>query len=149
MLAIQLAAGIFSVAGDIRHPFSNLYRIDELVREVPAGNRLVTDYWTMNGYVAYLDKPAYCVDMGKEISFVTWGPDITVVQDNPHRYTSGFRRYFHNDNPGEVYLITLGSPKVLDKVDPTFSRSFHLRLIDSREGSIEKGSDLYLYKITR
>jgi hypothetical protein len=149
LLVIQLAAGAFAVFWDIRLPFSNLYRIDELVREVPAGEHLVTDYWTMNGYVAYLDKPAYCVDMDKEISFVTWGPDMTAMTDNPHRYTFGLQRYFHNKNVREVYLLTLGSPQVLDKVDSAFSRSFHLHLIDSRQGAIEKGSDLYLYKVTQ
>lgn len=149
LLAIQLAAGAFAVVMDIRLPFSNLYRIGELVREVPAGEHLVTDYWTMNGYVAYLDKPAYCVDMDKKISFVTWGPDMADMQGNPHRYTLGLQRYFHNKNLSEAYLITLGSPQVLDKVDTAFARSFHLYLIDSREGAIEKGSDLYLYKITK
>jgi len=148
LLAIQLAAGVFAVIGDIRRPFSNLYRIDELVREVPPGERLVTDYWTMNGYVAYLDRPAYCVDIGREISFVTWGPDITVVQDNPRRYTDGFRRFFQKEHPPEVYMITQGSPRMLDKVDTNFSRSFDVRLVDSREGAIEKGSDIFLYKIT-
>ncbi len=149
LLAIQLAAGAFAVISDIRLPFSNLYRIDELVREVPAGEPLVTDYWTMNGYVAYLDRPAYCVDMDKKISFVTWGPDMAAIQDNPRRYTVGLQHYFHDKNLNEVYLVTLGSPQVLDKVDTAFSRSFHLHLIDSREGAIEKGSDLYLYKITK
>jgi len=148
LLAIQLAAGVFAVAGDISRPFSNLYRMDELVHEVPAGRRLVTDYWTMNGYVAYLDKPAYCVDMGKEISFVTWGPDITVVQDNPRRYTDGFQKFFQKEHAQEVYMITLGSPKMLNRADTNFSRSFDVRLVDSREGAIEKGSDIYLYRIT-
>jgi hypothetical protein len=148
-LAIQVAAGIFAVTRDIALPFSNLYRIGELVREVPADQRLVTDYWTMNGYVAYLDTPAYCVDLGTEVSFVTWGPDMAAMQGNPHRYTTGLGSFFKKEGLKEVYLLTLGSPKVLDKVDVTFSRTFHLQLIDSREGAIEKGSDLYLYKITQ
>jgi hypothetical protein len=103
----------------------------------------------MNGYVAYLDTPAYCVDLGTEVSFVTWGPDMAAMQGNPHRYTTGLGSFFKKEGLKEVYLLTLGSPKVLDKVDVTFSRTFHLQLIDSREGAIEKGSDLYLYKITQ
>jgi hypothetical protein len=148
LLVIQLAAGVFAVVKDITLPFSNLYRIGELVRQVPAGRRLVTDYWTMNGYVTYLDQPAFCVDMGKEISFVTWGPDMAAMQGNLHRYTTGLRVFFEKEKLKEVYMVTLGSAKVLDKVDVKFSGTFHLQLIDSREGAIEKGSDLYLYKIT-
>jgi len=149
LLAIQFAAGIFAVTRDIRLPFSNLYRIDELAREVPPRSRLVTDYWTMNGYVAYLDTPAYCIDVGRELSFVTWGPDITVIQNNPHRYTSGADKLFQQERKQEIYMISSGSPQTLDQADSCFSRSFHVMLIDKREGAIEKGGNLYLYKITK
>jgi hypothetical protein len=148
LLAVQLAAGVFAVFWDIRLPFSNLYRTRELAREVPAGKRLVTDYWTMNGYVAYLDRPAYCIDAGRELSFVTWGPDITAIQHNPHRYTDGVQKLFQQEKMQEVYMISLAPSQMLDQADSSFYRSFHVRLIDSREGAIEKGGNLYLYKIT-
>ena len=148
LLVIQLLAGIYFVVEDIRRPFSNLSRIGKLVNEVPPGQRLVTDYWTMNGFVAFLDQPAYCVDMDKEVTFVTWGPDMAAMQGNPHRYTVGLRRYFDREKINSTYMITLGSPRQLDKVDPAFSASFRLQLIDSLTGAIEKGSDLYLYRIT-
>ena len=51
LLVIQVAAGIFSAWKDIHLPFANLFRIVELIKEVPPGSRLVTDYWTMNAYV--------------------------------------------------------------------------------------------------
>jgi len=73
---------------------------------------------------------------------------MAAMQDNPHRYTIGLRNFFEKEGLKEVYMITMGSPQVLDKADVNFSRSFHLQLVDSREGAIEKGSDLYLYKIT-
>lgn len=148
LLVIQLLAAIYFVIGDIRRPFSNLYRIGKLVDEVPPGQRLVTDYWTMNGYVAYLDKPAYCVDMDMSISFVTWGPDMAAMQGNSHRYTVGLRRYFDREKVKDTYMVTLGSPRQMDKVDSAFSSSFRIQLIDSLTGAIEKGSDLYLYKVT-
>ena len=74
---------------------------------------------------------------------------MAAMQGNPHRYIDGLTRYFGKEKLKEVYIITLGSPKALDRADTGFSSTFHLQLIDSREGAIEKGSDLYLYKITR
>lgn len=149
LLAVQLAAGVFAVFRDIRLPFSNLYKIRELAGEVPAGERLVTDYWTMNGYVAYFDTPAYCIDMGRELSFVSWGPDIIAIQNNPHRYTDGVHRLFQQEHKQEVYMISVASPQMLDQADSSFSEALHVVQIDSREGAIEKGSNLYLYKITK
>lgn len=148
MLVLQMLAGVYFVITDIFRPFSNLYRIGDLVSEVPSDQRLVTDYWTMNAYVAYLDHPAYCVDMGKEKSFVIWGPDMAGVQGNSRRYSTGLRRFFDEKGLKQTYLITIGSPQMLAKADTSFSRTFHLQLVDSRTGAIEKGSDIFLYKIT-
>ena len=61
LLVVHVAAGLFAAWKDIRLPFANLDRIVELVGEVPPGSRLVTDYWTMNAYSAFVDKPIYCV----------------------------------------------------------------------------------------
>jgi hypothetical protein len=148
LLAVQLIAGVFFVVKDIRLPFSNLYRVKELTKEVPAGEKLVTDYWTMNAYVAFMDQPAYCIDMQKKISFVLWGPDITAILKNPYRYSSGLKNLFTKEGIKKVYMISMGSPQMLGEVDPQLPASFHLILIDKREGAIEKGSNLYLYQIS-
>jgi hypothetical protein len=143
-----LLAGVFAVIQDIRLPFSNFYRTGELVKEIPPSERMVTDYWTMNGLVAYIDKPVYCVDLEKDISFIVWGPEMAVVQNNPIRYTPGLQHLFSKEGLTSVYYLSLNSPQVLSRVDPQLSRTFHVQLIDAREGAIERGSNLYLYKIT-
>jgi hypothetical protein len=73
---------------------------------------------------------------------------MAAMQGNPHRYTVGLRRYFDREKVKDTYMVTLGSPGQLNKVDPTFTDSFQLQLVDSLTGAIEKGSDLYLYKVT-
>jgi len=70
LLAIQLFAGVFAVSKDIQLPFSNSYRVNELVKEVPSNEKIVTDYWCLNTLEAYTDKPFYCIELQKEISFI-------------------------------------------------------------------------------
>jgi len=149
LLITQAIAGLFITIRDIQLPFSNLSRISELIKETPAGERLVTDYWTMNSFVAYTDKPAYCVDMQRELSFVLWGPDMTALHKNKNRYTSGLQHLFQDTTLSSVYMISMGSPPMLAETDVQLPKEFHLSLLDSRQGAIETGGDLYLYKITR
>jgi hypothetical protein len=148
LLIVQLAAGIFFVLKDIRLPFSNLYQINELVREVPAGERLVTDYWTMNAFVAYTGKPAYCVDLQKETNFISWGPDVAVLQNMPNRYSAGIRTLLQREGLKRLYMITMGKPQLLFGADPQLPSLFRVQLVDKREGAIEKGSNLYLYRVS-
>jgi hypothetical protein len=148
LLLVQLAAGAFAVIKDIRLPFSNLGKVNELLRQVPAGQQWVTDYWTMNTVVAYTDKPAYCVDMQEPLSFVTWGPDLKRLQSFPHRYTEGIKEVFRQRGIESIYMISLAPPEMLYGADSLLAASYHIELVDKREGAIEKGSNLYLYRIS-
>ena len=140
---------LFAVVKDIRLPFSNLPTVNELIKEVPANERWVTDYWTMNTIVAVTDRPVYCIDLEKEISFILWKRQLTVRQTTPDRYTSGLHHLFQKDEMSSVYMITQNAPDLLSEIDPQLSVSFHVALIDKREGAIDRGSNLYLYRITK
>jgi len=148
LLSLQMLAAAFMISKDARLPFSNLYRIEHMIREVPPGGRLVTDYWTMNAMVAYTDQPVYCVDMGKDLSFILWAGDLAVLQKNPYRYTTGIKNLFQRENIRSVYMISAASPDALQKTDPRLSADFRLVLVDKTVGAIEKGSNLYLYQIS-
>ena len=148
LLITQLIAGVFAISKDIQLPFANLYKIDELLKEIPANDKLVTDYWTANAFIAFTDKPAYCIDMKKEISFLLWASDLEVIQKDPYRYCTGLKYFFQKEGVKTTYLISMAPSQSLFKVDPLLSTSFHVTLIDKREGAIEKGSNLYLYQIT-
>jgi hypothetical protein len=149
LLTLQLFAGFFAVIKDIRLPFSNLPTVNELIKEVPANEKWVTDYWTMNTVVAVTDRPVYCIDLEKEISFILWDRELAIQQTTPDRYTRGLHHLFQKDGLRSVYMITQNTPDLLSGIDPQLSGSFHVALIDKREGAIDKGSNLYLYQITK
>ncbi|MCM3877107.1 MAG: hypothetical protein NEA02_11890 [Thermoanaerobaculia bacterium] len=147
LLVVQVVGGMFSTWKDIQLPFANLFRVVELIKEVPPDSRLVTDYWTMNAYVAFTDKPVYCVDMQRELSFILWDRSLAEALKSEARYSSGFREIFRQRGPNAVHMVSLGSPQKLVRVDPELDKAFRVVLIDKREGAIDKGSDLYLYRI--
>lgn len=147
LLVIQVVGGIFAAWKDIRLPFANLFRIVELKEEVPPDSRLVTDYWTMNAYSAFVDKPIYCVDMQRELSFIKWDRGLAEALKRESRYAPGFRGIFRQAGQKAVYMASLTSPQNLIRVDHDLAGTFRVVLIDQREGAIDQGGNLYLYRI--
>ena len=148
LLILQLPAGFFALGRDIQRPFSNLYLVNQLAKEVPPGDRLVTDYWTMNAVSAFTDHPVWCVDMEKNMSFLLWDPDIARLRQSPNRYSGGIRHLFSREGIKTIYLISMTPPQLLEGSDSSLYRSFRVSLADKKEGAIEKGSNLYLYQIS-
>jgi len=148
LISFQLAAGIFAIDQTIRLPFSNLGQIQALVSKVPAGQKLVSDYWTMNAYAAFMNKPIYCVDLRKEKSYIMWDSEMTAMLKNPYRYSSGLRYLFQNTGINDVYMISMHDPGELSELDAQLVPSFQVDVIDKKEEAIERGSNLYLYKIS-
>ncbi len=149
MLIIQLVAGIFSVVKDNRYVFSNSYKVNELLAEVPAGEKTVTDYWALNAIAAFADKPFYCIDIEKEIPFVLWNRELGEALRKKSRYLTGITNYFEKEKISKVYMLSIGSPAIISRVDPQLATSYHVVLVDKREGAIEKAGNLYLYEISR
>jgi hypothetical protein len=148
LLVGQAAGGLFAVWKDVHEPFSNLPRIVELAAEVPSGSRLVTDYWTMNAYSAFVDEPIHCVDMQRELSFILWDRTLAETLRKKDRYAAGFRGIFRAGGPKAVYMLSLGSPQKLGQTDRELEEAFRVALVDRRDGAVDPGGDLYLYRIT-
>ena len=147
-LIIQLLGSAFIIPKDIQHSFSNAYRVNELLKEVPPGEQTVTDYWAMNTISAFTDNSFYCIDLQKQISFIQWNSDLGAMQKRRYRYYEGVTSFFQRNNVNRLYMISTGSPKVLFKVDSALFKSYHVTLSDKREGAIEKGGNIYLYRIS-
>ena len=79
LLVLQLAGGMIMLGIDIQRPFSNGFRINELLRKIPQNEKLVTDYWAVNTVNAFTDKPLYCIDLGKTIPFISWNKDLNAM----------------------------------------------------------------------
>jgi len=147
LLIIQLAGGIFAVSKDICLPFSNLYRMNELVNEVPGNKKVVCDYWSLNAAKAYAHKPLYCIDLQKQASLILWDNNVDAMLKKPHRYYEGVRVFFQEEGIKETYLVSTATPQSLYEADSLFTQSYHVALVDKREGAIEAWSNLYLYSI--
>jgi hypothetical protein len=147
LLCIQLIAGIFIVTKDIELPFSNGYKVKELIAKVPPKEKMATDFCAFNTISACTDQSYYCVDIERSISFIVWSNDKPMLDDKT-RYCDGLNYLFKKDGIKTVYIISISPPALLDKTDKKLFSTFRVELVDKREGAIEKGSNLYLYKIS-
>ena len=148
ILLIQIIAACFVVAKDIRLPFSNAFKVNELLHEVPQNEKTVTDYWALNAIAAFADKSFYCIDMQKEMSYLLWNSELANNLKRPDRYYVGINNLFQKEGIKKVWLVSTRSPESLNRADSKIFTTFKVRLVDKREGAIEKGSDLYLYEIS-
>lgn len=147
LLLFQLLAGVYAVIQDIRFPFSNAYRVKELLQEVPPAEKMVTDYWALNTVSAYADESLYCIDIKREGSFISWGPDLAAINTDPDRYYNGIHTFFEKEKVNKVYMVSTVWPEKLMEVAPKLWRQYKVALLDKREGAIDKGGNLYLYLI--
>jgi hypothetical protein len=148
-LLIQLCASVQPIISDIRHPFSNAYRVKEVLAKVPANEKMVTDYWALNAIAAFADRPFYCIDLQKEVAFLKWDGEFKSKIFRPARYTDGLNNYFQTQLVNRLYLISTVSPVILNRVDEKLSGTFDVKLVYKIEGAIEADSNLYLYEISK
>jgi hypothetical protein len=146
LLAIQVIAGVFTISKDIRLPFSNSYRVNELINEVPPNEKIVTDYWCVNTISAFSDKTFYCVGPDSVVTFLLWKKEPATGAKTV--YVNSIRKLFEKEGLKKIYLVSTYTPKIISRLDQQLEKSFLLELVDKREGAIEKWSNLYLYKLS-
>lgn len=147
LLGIQLIAGVFTISKDIRLPFSNFYRVNELINEVPVNEKIVTDYWCLNTVLAFSDTTFYCIGLDTTPAFLQWKKEFSTRGAGV--YLNSIKKLFEKEDLKKVYLVSTYSPPVIAELDPQLTNFFRLRMIDKREGAIDKWGNLYLYEITR
>lgn len=147
LLVIQMIAAGVAIGADSGRPFSNFNRVGELVNKVPAHEKVVVDYWGLNAIATFMDKPFYCLDLKKEVSFLLWDSDMAHLMKSNYRYTEG-ADYLATQGITKFWMVSTGSPESLSKVDTRFAKDFHVELVDKIEGAIEKRGNLYLYRIS-
>ena len=148
LLSLQVIGGLIAITKDIKHPFSNSYRVNELLKKIPAGEKIVTDYWCLNTLSAFTDRSYYCVDLQREASYLLWNNELNSALNKDDRYSNGITSVLKQDAVTRVYMISIQRPGKLSQLDGKLPELFNVILIDKIEGAIEKGSDLYLYEIT-
>lgn len=148
LLIIHMAGGVFIISKDIKLPFSNSYRVNELLKEIPPNEKIITDYWCINALSAFTDKPFYCIELNRELSFVLLNAELAKAVTNGKRYNKGMTMLFREENLKTAYMISIQPPAIIPILDSQLVKSFNVKLIDKREGAIEKGNNLYLYQIS-
>jgi hypothetical protein len=147
LFAIQIVAAIFSVVKEIKYPFSNGCKAKELLEEIPAGDKIVTDYWSLNTLSAFTDRAYYCIDLEKEVSYLLWNSEMTAMLKKNDRYSKGLLVFLKKESLKKAYMISIYPVERLYQFDKQLPVLFSIDLIDKKEGAIEKGSNLYLYEI--
>jgi hypothetical protein len=147
LLVIQVIGCTIAVYRDIRYPFSNAYQTGEVLKKVPAGEKLVTDFWCADMLSAYEGKAFYCVDMQRELSFLLWKDEYQVLLESPDSYYKGMKELFEREHLKEVYFITARSREHISRRYSPLLQAFQLDLIDKRDNAIEISSNLYLYRV--
>ena len=74
--------------------------------------------------------------------------EFTAMAHNSGPFTDGLKNLFKKEGLSQVYMISTKSPENITELDDQLFKSFKVQLMDKREGAIEKGSNLYLYRIS-
>jgi hypothetical protein len=148
LLIIQIIAGVFVAIKDIRRPFSNANKVTELLKTPAPGERVVSDYWAMNTIAAFADRPFYCLELEKDITFVLWGSELGNVLKSKYRYFDGVTHLFQKEGINRLYLVSTASPEMINRADQKVFQEYKVKVVDKKEGAVEKGGNLYLYEIS-
>jgi len=147
LLVLQVIAAAIAIGKDRNRPFSNFNRVGDLVAKVPAQEKVVSDYWGLNAIAAFMDRPFYCLDLKKEVSFLLWDSDMAQLMKTDYRYTEG-AEHLAGQGIHQFWMLSTGSPEELTKVDTRFFKEYEVVLKDKIEDAIEKGGNLYLYQVS-
>ncbi|WP_298741795.1 hypothetical protein [uncultured Chitinophaga sp.] len=148
LLAVQIIASAIAVYRDIRYPFSNAYQAGEVLKEVPTGKKIVTDFWCADMLSTYTGQAFYCVDMQRAFYFLQWKDEYKVPLEAPDSYYNGMKALFAREHLKEVYFITARSREYISRRYPPLLKAYQLDLVDKRDYAIEESSNLYLFRVT-
>ncbi len=148
IVSFQLLGSFVALKKDWASPFSYFNTIRTFKSFVPETSEIITDYWCLNYLTAALDKPIYCVGFDKERSFLLWDNELSAITKRNDIYTRGTQIYFNTKKKSVVYLVSTHSKAEIALKDPKFFETFNTEVMKSYENTIEKGSKIYIYKIS-
>lgn len=147
LLCLQLPGALIAISKDARFPFSHGPDLRKIAGLVPEGEAIITDYWCLNYYSAFMAKPVYCLGFNTEKTFLLWDKQMTAVSQQPDIYTRGTTSYFGRSGNTHVYFMTNTPEGDIAQRDSTFFKRFDVELIAGQDDAIERYSNIYLYRI--
>jgi hypothetical protein len=148
VLSMQIIAGLFMVVKDVRLPFSNANQVKPLLKKIPAGEKIVTDYWCLNNLAAFTGKAWYCTDLQREASFLLWNSEMAAMLQRKNRYSDGIAGFMKKESTEKIYMLSIHPPEKLKLLDDRLTGLFKIKLLVKKDDAMEKGGNLYLYEIT-
>jgi len=148
VLGMQIIAGLFMVVKDMRLPFSNASQVKTLLKKIPSGEKIVTDYWCLNNLAAFTGKAWYCTDLQREASFLLWNSEMAAMLQRKNRYSDGINAFLKKEPAEKVYMLSIHPPERLNRLDDRLTALFEVKLQDKKDDAMEKGGNLYLYEIS-
>ena len=107
--------------------------------------QIVADYGCLESLSAYLDRPFYSLQQGQTVSFSILGRAF-----DPHRsYAEGLEIFFARSGAREAFLFSPRSPDDDRTFDASFRARFRAELLAKKDGAIEPGGDIYVYRVSR
>jgi hypothetical protein len=143
LIILQIPGGFFAMTEDWIRPFSQYREVKALVNETK-GAAMITDIWGLNYLAATYDTAFYCVETAKQERKVILSEKILEAIGSPDRYRKGVTQYFSLHGTDTLFLFS-NNPGI----DPLLKPPFSTKLVMQRENSIEKFSNIYLYKVWR
>ncbi len=148
LLLLQWGGSMVAIPRDYHQPFSNAYRVHELLQKVPAADSVTCDYWCLNNVAAYADKPFYCIELKKPVSFLLWNRELALVTGPSHEYVQGLDHLMQTAHLNQAWMISCNAPAGLERKDARLASKYTIQLVACAEGAIEPGSNIYLYRLT-
>ncbi len=149
LLLLQIPGAVFAIVKDRNFVFSRASEVSKLIQKVPEQDSLLTDYYALNPLLAFTKRSWYCIEAKKEVQCILWTQELTKLAATKDPYRSGAEFYLRQHSRNQFYLISGQPPKNLSERDSAFFLEFAVIPIDSIVGSLEKYSNLYLYKVER
>jgi hypothetical protein len=120
--------------------------VGELIAAVPAGERWVTDYWTANTVSAFTGRPAYCVGLDREVSFLLWDGEMA-ARTHRRPYSGSIGALLRREGRSRVFLLSANLREVIAEQDPSSKDELVMVEVGRRDGAIQPWSNLYLYEV--
>ncbi|MHA4806614.1 hypothetical protein ACX0G9_00835 [Flavitalea flava] len=156
LFALQLIGGIYACLKDISLPFSQIFRVKQLLQKIPIKEgeaMVVSDHTSVDDLAAYTDSSFYCLDLQGRKSYILWDRDFATRTGGPHPYSDGIALLFSDSGvqsgTNRIYLVSAWAPDRIVQADSLLPHTYRFNLVEEITGAVEKSSNLYLYRIDR
>jgi hypothetical protein len=147
ILLVQLPGAYLMRSIDAKKTFAKSGELRGIVERHPGA--IVTDYWTLNYLTGMTGKSFYCIGFQNERSYIIWNTEMKEIMKNKTLYTRDLSAYFSGHRNDSIYLCSIHTADQIFAKDTVIAKQYQLILQEEHLGSIEKYSNVYLYRVIK